>query len=238
MTYSRLLMVSLVLLTYSGIHCPVVTGQTSSDQELKTGLSNVLRMSGIAREIEMTSEQNDQLLGLWLEAKFKLDQAYSRFKQEFSESLPDEQKADIKAELSDAVAQVRKLEAERLEGALTEAQLRRLKQLRTQYIVKHVGMAELTKELKLTADQNRKIKQVAEELKNEIAEVQAKQRTDPLSRSELAEIARAIRASSEKKLKGVLTETQRRKLSRLQGEAFDFKTGRPAAGSASNEPPK
>lgn len=196
-------------------------------KESQQGLANVLRLSGINREIELTEQQHDKLFGLWLEIKFDLERAFGNYKDNFSETLPAPKQAELKKELAEAIVRIREKEFERLEETLLAEQLQRLKQLRIQYLTRNSdGIGALKEELDLTPSQIRKIDEVSEALKKEVKEIQANQRNEQLTKVEMVAIFKEMREKSKKEIMTFLTTAQQRKLTALRGEEFDFKKGR------------
>jgi hypothetical protein len=211
--------------------------------ETEQGLSYVLNLGGIDREIELTPQQHDQLFGLWLEINFDLQKAFQDYRDNFSETLPASRQAEVKQKLAEAIANIRKKELERLEKSLLADQLNRLKQLRIQYLSRQGGGVKiLREELDLNPGQIRKIEQAAESMKRQLTEIQSHQREEQLTKTEILEIVKELREQSLNEVMSCLTDAQKRKLKLLQGEAFDFATGRlvnaeakPAAGKDNDQ---
>ena len=204
-----------------------VSGQTQAEKETEQGISQILKLGGIAQEVELTPEQHDQLFGLWLEIKFDLNKAFQNYKDSFSETLPTQKQAELKQELAEAITGIRDKEFERLEATLLSDQMDRLKQLRIQYLNRRgSGVGALKQELNLTSGQVRKIEQAAESLKKQLQEIQSRQRDEQLTRVEMIQIVKDLTAKSRKEATSCLTTAQRQTLNRLQGEEFDFKAGR------------
>ncbi len=207
-----------------------------ADKESELGLSNILRLGGIDREIELTAQQQDELFGLWLEIKFDFQKAFQSFRDNFSETLPASRQLELKQELDDAIAKIRNKEVERLEKTLLPKQIERLKQLRIQYLnrIAGAGIGSLREELDLTSAQLVKIEQASASLKKKLLEIQSRQREEKLTKSEIVAIGKELRDESRNQVMAVLTAPQQRKLKRLQGKVFDFATGR-LAGDQGNE---
>jgi hypothetical protein len=194
----------------------------------------LLRINGVAREIDLTVEQQDRLFGLWLEIKFDLEKAVRNYTENFSETLPANQKSELQKELAQAIERIREKEFERLEDALRDDQLKRLKQLRVQFLArKDAGIGALKDDLGLTETQVKKIEQISDAFKEELLEIQASQRVERLTKAEVVEIYKDAREEFRKEIKNVLTSAQRSKLNNLQGAAFDFANGRRVSDTAS-----
>ena len=204
-----------------------VVGQNRVEKESEQGLSQLLRINGVAREIDLTVEQQDRLFGLWLEIKFDLEKAVRNYTENFSETLPANRKSELQQELVEAIEKIREKEVQRLEDALRDDQLKRLKQLRVQFLArKDAGIGALKGDLDLTETQVKKIRQISDAFKKELLEIQASQRVERLTKAEVVRIFKDTRKVFREDIKNVLTPAQRSKLNNLQGAAFDFSKGR------------
>jgi hypothetical protein len=202
--------------------------QTQLSSEVKLGLSYTLKFNGVAKDLELTQEQNERLIGLWVEVETKLGHAFQNYKANYSPRFSEEKQDELKQELAAKIDDVRKTEMERLNEVLVPQQLKRLNQIRFQILKRNSdGLQALVDELRLTQDQVSQIKKVKAKLKATLRELQQYARKEQLSPNELAEEVQALRKQHQEDLLAVLSTTQRSKLKGLEGEPFEVQTGTP-----------
>ena len=201
-------------------------GLAQVEKEVQQGLANLLRIGGIGQEIQMTEVQFEKLFGLWLETKFEMEQAFQRYNDNLSDTLPAEKTAQLKKQLDDAIVKIREKEFQRIKDTLNDDQLTRLKQLRIQYLTrKSDGIESLQEELDLTAAQIRRIQQVADNTQKELMKLREAQRVEKLTKMEIVEFVKQIREKSKQQIEALLTNNQKQKLIELMGKSFDFESG-------------
>lgn len=202
--------------------------QKELGSEVKIGLSYVLKYNGVAQDLELTDNQKEKLMGLWVEVETKLEHAFRDYKANYSPRFSDEEQGILRGELEAQIADIRDIELERLRDALKPDQFERLKQIRFQILKRNSdGLQGLVTELSITEDQIRKIKGVQKGFNETLLELRQYAREQQLTPNEIAEEITGLRKVNEEKLFEVLTSSQRSKLERLQGELFVVQTGTP-----------
>jgi len=213
------------------LHLAIATvgySQTQLSSEVKLGLSYTLKFNGVARDLELTEEQNERLMGLWVEVEKKLEDAFQNYKANYSPRFSEEEQDELKQELATEIDNVRKTEMDRLNEVLLPQQLKRLKQIRFQILKRNSdGLQALVDELRLTQNQVSQIKKIKATLKESNRKLQQSARERQLTPNELAEEVQAIRKQYQSDLLAVLSATQRSKLKELEGAPFEVQTGTP-----------
>lgn len=199
--------------------------QPRIDQEAKLGLSYVLSFKGVAKDLELSESQNDQLIGSWIEVKRNLETAFRNYKMNYSPRLSSEEKRELENSLAEEIKKVRENETKKLDKVLLPHQVERLKQIQFQILRRDSdGMPGLAEALKLTKDQLKKFKSLKTELAKSIQNLKREARTEQLTPNEVMEKLETIQSQSSKDVEKVLSDEQRRKLKKLEGEPFKLHT--------------
>jgi hypothetical protein len=198
-------------------------------------LSNTLGLAGVARELDLTADQQFELSDLPVMTQMRLQRALRDYEAELGDSLPVDLKNELRDQLLAEFRDIREWEQEQLKKILTDDQIERLRQLRTQHLVQHRGgLAALLEELELSPSQLKQIRQIAEDLARDQG---AHQRTGieaGIPRADIDHDLQHMRQTALEKLLTVLDGTQRQTLERLQGKPFDF-VDRPAEEASEQE---
>lgn len=200
-------------------------GQWQFNNEVKLGLSYILSFKGVAKDLELSEEQTDQLIGSWIEVKSSLERAFRNYQANFSPRFSAEEKKDLETALADEIKKIRESETEKLTKVLLPHQLARLKQIQFQILRRDGdGMQGLADALKLTKDQIKQLKTLKTDLAKSIQKLRNDARKDQLTPNEVKEKLEAIQSQSKKDVLNVLSALQRDALRKLEGEPFELQT--------------
>jgi hypothetical protein len=124
-----------------------------------------------------------------------------------------------------------KAERVKIAKVLTTGQIQRLDEINIQAAgVSALGFDELAKEIGLTADQRKQLREFGEESRRQLTELYMadnSRRKVGQNREERKQKQVAIVAERTSKAMAMLTEAQKAKFSKLQGEPFDMSTIKP-----------
>ena len=159
MKLARLVVFSVVLLF---LNSAPSWGQLKFQEEQSLGLSNVLQLTAVKDELGLTHDQYDAVGYLWISVKDKLEKHFKNYRMHYTPKLSDEEKQRLQDELVENIQAVRDEEIARIEKALSPDQIKRLEQIRYQYLRrKSNGMKSLADDLGLSDQQLDEMQDVA-----------------------------------------------------------------------------
>ena len=202
---------------------PSIANGQVPEATLGTGLSTMLNIQGVVNELEMTPEQQNDLQDYSFEVRQKIAGKSQVFRRLLNRKLSDERKTLLTGEWLMAIQEIRSAEEASLAKVLDSAQLKRLKQIRFQYLTRRTnGVDIIAESLNFSESQIRKL----EELKSSYRKKLFKQNEekDFESVKQLKESEKRLFDDFIEEFEQVMTKNQRRKLKDFQGEAFDFST--------------
>jgi Spy/CpxP family protein refolding chaperone len=176
------------------------------------GLAMLIRHEGVQAELKITREQN-------LKFKDLVEKTRARHQADFDklEQLEGEQRSLGKRNLSKTIIEEVSKE---LPKVLNKDQLVRLKEIALQQAGIHAFVEpEVQKTLKITAEQNKKLKALMEETQKEYLVIR-QTRTDDFEGSKKRD--HELQRKTMKKAEALLTAEQLKGWHRLRGETFDF----------------
>jgi DNA repair exonuclease SbcCD ATPase subunit len=202
--------------------------QPKMQHEFKLGMSYALKFKGVAEDLKMTEDQVGNLVGLWSEVQNRIELQFRDYQNEYSPRLSEAKQQEIKQQLLDGIAEIRKFETERIESVLKPEQIDRLKQIRYQALEReNDGIESLAKELELSSAQIKELEQCKKEFAVALQDLRNHARKEQLSTNELRDELKNLQVQLNDEVLKILTASQRNKLKSLQGEPFEFQTGKP-----------
>ena len=199
--------------------------QSQIQKESQIGLSSILSLGGMREELEMSDEQANNLMDLWIVIRDELETEFQNYARKFGGSVSQENQKQLVSDFRATVEKIRDKELASINAVLLPHQVKRLKELHVQYLKRSSdGFETIAEQLELTTVQKEEIKQVGISLKKKIQTLYREARNEGTSTAELAETTQLLRLEAEDELLGVLTPSQREKLKELEGEKFEFQT--------------
>jgi hypothetical protein len=229
-----------------------VTSNPSSAQEFSNervlGLSHTLGLGGVKSELDLSKEQLERLIGYGVSVDGKLQDAFTNFQREYNPRFSEEQIEQLRLKLAEDIQAIRDKEQERIDSVLLPDQIKRLKEIRTQYFrrLHNKGVEMMSEELNLSEDQLSEIKEVRTNLGKrlrehavgfgrgprkplgKISEDEIPETAEPpapvLTRSELLELAEEEKAKARQEVFDILSASQQAKLREMEGPEYAFQT--------------
>jgi hypothetical protein len=178
-----------------------------------------LASESVQRELGLSDEQQASCLKL-LDEQEPNGAAFFRGMMRLSQ---DEIQAKFERRAKESRAEVAKI--------LTEPQLERLNEINVQKAgVVALGFDDVAKKLGLSAEQRKDLAKLGEESRQKLADLYAGYNGQPLAKEKRQATQlkqKAIHAERENESIAVLSEEQRAKFEKLQGEPFDLSTVKP-----------
>ena len=211
------------------ISVPFVFGAEGHSQtrheESQVGLSSILSLGGMRKELEMSDEQANNLMDLWITTSDELKSKLDQFARQAGGLISEEKRNELEEELKQAIKKVRDKELETINAVLLPHQVKRLKELHVQYAKRNSGgFQTIADQLDMDAAQKEEVVQVGISLKTKTRELYGKVRDGELSQAEFKIQLQTLQKETEDELLSILTPTQRKKLKELEGEKFEFQT--------------
>lgn len=206
----------------AGLIVSPLFGQLAPREYLKQIFENgvdapmLLNNHGVQKEIKLTEKQHAQV-------KKVVQEVFDKYKGEFVRAGRDREK---QAKLiADSTQETRDRLHEKLPDILKPEQLKRLNEIQIQVNgIASFKREEVQKELKLTAEQKRDIRQIGDGLKSEIEEVFKDASKEPVRKMPGAmRKIKELKDDATRKAVETLSEEQQKKWRQMNGEKFDFK---------------
>ena len=198
----------------------LASGQQNVQQEPQLGLSYILTLAGIQKDLDMTEEQANDLSDLHFDVRDSLQSEVRKLARNTSPKLPAKKQLEIKKEFETAVEKIRDDETKRIEAVLLPHQIKRLREIRFQHLRRsHTGLEAMASDLELSGTQISKISELNNALQTEVRNLSKSARTEGMTRATFAERVIELRQQLEEDLLAVLTPAQQKKL-----KEFDFVT--------------
>ncbi len=177
----------------------------------------LLRMEEVQKELELTDEQKSEIQKLAESQRGQRGQGGDR--QNF-QNLSQEERQQRFAQLREQAEARAKETREKLAEILLPHQSERLDQLVIQQQgINALNNPEVQAKLELTDDQKEKLRQVPQELREQLFQGGGRGEGDAQARREQFE---KFRTEMESKMLAVLTDAQKQKFEELKGKKFDF----------------
>ena len=198
-----------------------------ANRDLQFGLSKMLNFGGVANDIGISPDEAEALSAVWLETKQAIKGHVKEYKDNYLPKLSESEKDGLKAELEDGIAIAKERELAALERALSAEQIKRLKQIRFQYMKRDVsGFEVLSDRLDISDTQLEDMKKVVDSTQEAVGKLRVEFRRQELTRKEFNEEMADAQVKLRRDVLEVLTSSQRRKLRELEGEPFEFNAKR------------
>jgi Spy/CpxP family protein refolding chaperone len=184
------------------------------------GMGAMLDNKGLQTELKLTDEQVTKAKAATDEVRKKHDEEFKKAR----EMSPEERQTlmkSVSAETTKALSDV-----------LKPDQMKRLKQIMLQQAIRMRGAAalnddEVQTQLKLTDDQKKQIKEVADETGKEVMGLFQEAQGDREKMQEIRKKAESLNKEGMSKVSALLTADQKKELKTLQGEPYEIKFERP-----------
>ena len=146
-----------------------------------TGLSAILNIRGVAEELRMTDEQQNDLQDFNFEIRQQVAAKSRDFRRLLRRDLTDQQRSALTGEWLMAIQAVRKSEEESIAKVLDKDQLKRLKQIRFQFLARRPnGMDIIAESLELNDKQLKAFKKLKQEYQKKLHEVTSQKGVDSI----------------------------------------------------------
>lgn len=198
----------------------------SINNELQLGLSYTLSLGGVCEQLEMDEHQRYALDDLWLMTELNLKTEIGKFQNEFNDALPEVEKKRVQSEFKANVAKIRENESERINSVLDKKQIKRLKQIRFQFLRRKAGgMKGIKEELGLSKTQLSKLNGLKRNAATKLREMITESKKLGVPQADINHNLVQMRERFEDGLLEILTPGQKQKLATLEGEKYDFQYG-------------
>lgn len=209
--------------------------------ESQIGLSRILSMGGVEKELEMNENQLLDVAGLWSQVQFNIRALVREYEAQLKKA--DASDADaLKKEFEKRFEAIREEELNTISKVLLPFQLERLKQIQAQYTKQtSQGMAMTLENLELTDQQKSRLKQIQSDLTATLKDLRSKlgkrnedneEETEPVTQESIAARMSQAKDKAFEDVMKLLTREQRDALASREGEPFEFsKPKKPATGN-------
>lgn len=217
----------------------VTVGNAQDVSSLPAGLSYYLSLGGVAEELELVASQKSELDDLWLEIRDKVRELKRDFENAKRDAPDQELLESATNRFATGLKECLRTEEEQLEKVLLPHQMKRLRQIRAQYLNQtEQGAASLGEELGLTPRQLEEIRrltgELAQEIKGLVGELRGSSGQDA---SSINKKMKELRLAYKEKVLALLTDEQKEQLDELMGTTFEFQKSK-ADSETDSEPPQ
>ncbi|MEM7785168.1 MAG: hypothetical protein AAF623_17600 [Planctomycetota bacterium] len=194
--------------------------------ENSIGISRVLTMGHVGRDIGLSDMDRLRLMNSWQVTQQELQKVFQVYQNKSSQTQSSNE--ELLSDLRDSIREIRKSERDRLASVLDDDQMTRLKQIQFQYMRRNsTAMGGLTELLSLSDEQLQKAKEIGVKLREKMTEVKEGAVEAGQPQLDWVEQIYQIRENAEDELLEILTPAQRQKLNSLEGRWYDFRNGDP-----------
>jgi len=178
------------------------------------GLTQILGIEGVDKELELTEEQQNNIKSLTAEIQKGRQESSGNF--DYRNASEDE-RAEFRQKMEKVAADISKKEKEQLGDILLKHQMERLEELRIQ----RTGIGALSdpaviEKLDISKDQQAKIQAVQEGIQTKMRE--ARSGGGGFNREQFQK----LREDSDKEILAVLDSSQQKTFEKMKGETFEF----------------